>query len=178
MELDQAEVTRRALVANHAQNMTRGAKIPLPNGQKESATPYLGLRHPGEDATKMLSMPESMLKHPKPGYKYVWRRRTEPTTIARVRSEMYRPVEFDEVDIKNPLAAIVSLETPSGDYVLWEDLALFELKPEVAHHYYTAWEDYSKSILTQQVVEFKEEIAAESGGAYNLNAQVKDVGPR
>ena len=175
-ELDAAEVTRKALVENHALNMTRSAKIPLPNGARAIAAPYIGKKYPGEDATKMLSMPESILKHPKPGYKYVWRKRTDPATTSRVRAGWYTPVTFDQVDIKNPLAAIISLETPSGDYVIWEDQALFELTPEVAYHYYGAYEDYALGQLASKAIEFKDEIESH-GGAFEGKASVKDVGP-
>jgi hypothetical protein len=171
---DAAEITRQALIADHSARMQRGIKVTTPNGGRISAAPYIGKKYPGEDATLLLGSPEKILKKPNPNSKYVWRVRTQPKTGSMVRAGHMRPVEFDEVDPNCALAAIIDLETPSGNYVVWEDQALFEMPAKYVERYYTAYEDYAYSRLANQAVEFSDQIEGESHGAYQGTMQIKD----
>jgi hypothetical protein len=163
---DAAAVTQQALIAAHNARMVGGPKVALPNGIRVSADPYIGVRYPGEDATRLLGEPRSVLLHPRPGAMYVWRSRTEARTAAMVRAHHLRPVEMKEINPDCALADVVELETPSGTFVMWETLALFEMPPQCIERYYTGYEKYAIGRLAQQAMDFDDTARRTSGGAY------------
>jgi hypothetical protein len=162
-----AEVTRKALIDNHASRNTPGMKIPLPQGQRESAAPYLGMKHPRAQANSILGSPEAFIKSPKPGG-YLWRKRDDETTAAMISAQVMTPVEWPELNRSNPklIAPVTELKTPSGDYVVWKGLALFHMSPAMWYEHYTANERYSKSLLAQHAAQFEEQVYEESRGTY------------
>lgn len=165
-QIDPAKVTRDALVRDHAQRMTRGPKIPMPQGQRVSAEPYIGVKYPGEDATLMLGNPGLFLKEPKVGYVYLWKVRDDRRTAALLRAKHIRPVEMHELDEDNPMAEVVELKTASGDFVLWESHALFEMRPEIVKRYYIDYERYAVGRLADHAMDFAGEIRSASTEAY------------
>jgi hypothetical protein len=162
-----AEVTRKAIVSEHAQRMTPGLKIPLPQGMRESAAPYLGIKHPRAKNTLILGNAAMYLKKPRPG-KYIWRVRDDPTTASMVAAQQITPVLWEELDRSDPskVAPITELKTPSGDFVLWKNLALFHITPSVDYDLYGHYEDWSKALLAQHAAQFQEDVYEQSRGTY------------
>lgn len=168
-----AHVTQQALLEAHNSRMVGGPKVALPNGIRVSAEPYIGVKYPGEDSTILLGDPAQVLSHPNPGCMYIWRSRTEARTAAMVRAGHLRPVEMKEIDPSCALADVVELETPSGVFVMWETLALFEMPAKCIERYYTGYEKYAIGRLAQQAVDFESRVITESRGSHKGELKVK-----
>jgi len=167
MPLDQAESVRQSLIAEQTIRAQRGPKVPMPQGQRISALPYIGQRYQGPDSTVLLGRPESLLKEPTPGSMYVWRTyRKDPNTSAKERTGILRPVTPEEIDPDNPNAEFLCVKTPDGDYVVWENQALFEMPAKWVERYYKSYEQWAIARLAQQTVDFAARIEESTHGAY------------
>jgi hypothetical protein len=163
----QAASVREAIIEDYNRRRSPGLKIPMPQGMLERADEYAGAPHPGEDSTLILGNAGRFLKNPKPGL-YIWRKRDDPRTGALVASMRMTPVTMDEIDRTNDdvLAVVSAHKTPSGDYVMWETLALFHMDPKNADRYYYSYEKYAKGRLAARAAQWEEEIETASQGAY------------
>lgn len=168
-----ADATRNALIADHNARMVGGPKVALPNGLRVSADPYIGAKYPGENSTTLLGAPQEVLKNPTPGSMYVWKVRTDAKTAALVRAQHLRPVEMHEIDPTCALAEIVELVTPSGTFIMWETMALFEMPAQCIERYYTGYEKYAIGRLAQQAVDFSERVVEESRGSHKGKMSIK-----
>jgi hypothetical protein len=170
----EGDEVQRALLELHAERASMGSKasIPLPNRGRISVDPNVGMGYNGMDVTVMLGRPESILLNPRPGYKYVWKKRTDKQTAAYVRSGILRPVEVSEVDTTNPLAEYVEDVSPTGNFVTWDVLALFEMPPKWVKKIYTSTEEWAVARLAQQSVKFNEDVKARTGGAFEGDLSV------
>jgi hypothetical protein len=163
----QGDAVRQAIIEEHSRRMAPGLKIPMPQGNLERVEFDGPPQYPGEDDSLLLGNPAMFLKAPKPGL-YVWRKRDDPKTGAMVENMRMTPVTMDELDRSNAelLAAVTAHKTPSGDYVVWNSLALFHMSPAMASRYYYGYEAYAKSRLSAQAASWEEQIETESRGAY------------
>jgi hypothetical protein len=169
----EGDAVQKALLDQHTANMTPGPKVPMPNGARVSATPYIGMRYQGMDATQMLGDPASILKDPRPGWKYVWKKRTDRQTMAWERAGILVPITPDEVDETNPMAEYVADVTTTGTYVTWESLSLFAMSPKWVKKIYQANEDWAISRLAAQSAQIKGDIEQQTEGAYTGKFEVK-----
>ena len=95
-------------------------------------TRYVGFKRPGLDTTKMFSDPACILKDPKPGAMYLWRKPSDPNTTSMIAQQIVKAVTIDRVNRTSPYAtvsesrvitsegAIILVQSPSG-------LGLFEV---------------------------------------------------
>lgn len=168
----EGDAVRDTLLAEHASRNTPGPKVSLPNGARVSATPYIGMSYQGMDATVMLGDPNSILREPRPGHKYVWKKRNDRQTAAWVRSGILRPVEPEEVDSANPMAEYVEDVTATGKFVTWESLTLFEMPPKWVKKIYQAPEDWAIARIAQQQEGFAANVEATTAGKYKGKTEV------
>jgi hypothetical protein len=164
--MTEAEIIQERALVEHAERQKPGAKVALPNGTRISATPYIGMRYQGMDATKMLGDPASILKDPKPGWKYVWKKRTDRQTMAWERSGILIAIHPDEVDDTNPMAEYSADVTGTNTYVTWESLSLFAMPPKWVKKIYLANEEWAISRLVQQPAAIQSEFG-------NVGAEAK-----
>ncbi len=157
--MTEAEIIQERALTEHAERMKPGPKVALPNGTRISATPYIGMRYQGMDATQMLGDPASILKDPKPGWKYVWKKRTDRQTMAWERSGILVAIHPDEVDETNPMAEYAADVTATNTYVTWESLSLFAMPPKWVKKIYLAPEEWAISRLVQQPAALESEFA-------------------
>lgn len=177
MPLTEAQSAEQALQAEHAIKAQRGPKVPMPNGQRTSALPYLHQRYQGPDATQLLGSPESILTDPNPKSKYVWRTfKKDAHTAAHERAGILRPVEAAEIDPENPNAEYLTVKTPEGEYVVWENQALFEMPAKWVAKYYTAYENWAVARLAQQTVDFSSKVEEATHGQYKGNMTIGSKG--
>jgi hypothetical protein len=123
------------------------------------------------DATVMLGDPTSILREPRPGHKYVWKKRNDRQTAAWVRSGILRPVEPEEIDSQNPMAEYVEDVTATGRFVTWESLTLFEMAPKWVKKIYQAPEDWAIARIAQQQESFAANVDSTTGGKYRGKAE-------
>ncbi len=171
----EAESVRKALQELHAENFrSRGQGVPLPNGGRGTVNPNVGMGYEGYDATTLLGNPESILKNPKPGHKYVWKKRSDVRTLAWIRSGWIRPVEADEVDTSNPMAMYTADEKAAGTFVAWESMGLFEMPPKWVAKLYGGPENWAISRLAQQTAAFDQNVERSTRGNYKGELTVRD----
>lgn len=159
-----ARLTQESLIADHAMRATRRPTVVLPGGRRIAAAPYLGVKHPSHDDTLFLSNPKQFLKKTAPGAVYLWRKRDDPKTGAMVAAQHIRPVEIENIDRSQPVP-IQELSTASGAYVVWNNMALFEMPAKYVQQYYRDYEDYAISLVARQAEQFQEDVEVLSGGA-------------
>jgi hypothetical protein len=171
----EAESVRKALLELHAENYrSKGQGVPLPNGGRATVAPNVGMGYDGYDATTLLGSPETILKEPKFGHKYVWKIRSAARTLSWIRAGILRPVEVDEVDTTNPLAMYVADVKAAGTFVAWESLGLFEMPPKWVSQIYGGPENWAISRLAQQTADFDQQINSRTRGSYKGTLAVKD----
>jgi hypothetical protein len=168
-----ADVEKNALQFEHAQRMQPGPKVPLPNNARVSAMPYIGMQYNAMDFTKLLGDPSLILKDPRPGFKYVWRKRSDAQTMGWVRAGILRPITLDEVDTSSPLATVVEDISPAGNFVLWESMALFEMSPKWAAKVYQDPENWAIARVAQQAYQVRDEFEGKTRGAYTGEFSIK-----
>ena len=171
---DQAESVKQALNRLKQMQEAKGPLVSLPNGLFADATDLIGMTYEQWDTTKMLGDPRIILKDPKVGCKYVWKRRADKQTAAWIRAGILRPIEVDEIDTTNPIAEYVEDVTPSGHYVAWESLGLFEMPPKWAARIYGAPERLALSRLATQTATFSDRIDKATSGSYKGQLVVSD----
>lgn len=172
---NEADSVRKALQELHAENFrAKGQGVPLPNGGRALAQPNVGMGYEGYDATTLLGNPESILKEPKPGHKYIWKKRSDPRTLAWIRSGWIRPVEADEVDTTNPMAMYTADEKAAGTFVAWESMGLFEMPPKWVAKLYGGPENWAISRLAQQTASFDQVVERQTRGNYKGKITVGD----
>jgi hypothetical protein len=177
MPLNEAEATQQALQALHAINAQRGPKVPMPQGQRILAAPFMEQHYQGPDATTLLGNPNLILKDPNPGSRYVWRTyKKDPYTATKIRTGVLRPVQLEEIDPDSEYADILEVKTPEGSYVVWENQALFEMVPKFVAKYYTAYENWSIARLAQQMNAFPAQVEAATGGNYTGSIRIGEKG--
>ena len=108
-EIFAAEQAAIAAYQNRGRGRTNALGIRVPER-------YNAYRTPGLDATKMLSDPKSMLRSPKDGATYIWRKPDDTYTKAMVGRGTLRPVTIEEIDPTCPHANVdnVRLITSRG----------------------------------------------------------------
>jgi len=161
---DTQQIIENAVVEEYS-NRHRGARIALPNGRSVPMDKkYMAMRYPGIDSTLMLGSPESMLKSPRKGAKYVWKNRKLGTTAALIRQQVLRPVGVDEVDTEHPYALFQRLVLAGKPVVAWESLILCEMPPHEADRRINVWADYAISNLVGASDKWKNDVATVSHG--------------
>lgn len=162
---DEAQSVQQALA--QLQQDKRSPKVTLPNGVRVNAAPYVQQTYQGMDTTQLLGSPGSILKEPRPGHKYVWKKKTDRQTQAWMRAGVLRPVEYEEVDLDNPMAEFVEDTNPTGDkFVSWETLSLFEMPPKWVKKIYEAPENWAIARLAQKQAEFAGEVSDLTKGSF------------
>ena len=137
----------------------------LPGGRRAAISQFIDHDYiPGEhssifaDATKFM-------KEVKPGCKYVWAAKHDPGTFAKVRAQMYRPVQKDE--IRDDTATPIETHKMAGkEYVGVYDVILMEV-PERAVKQLYQWPEAQAVMKTAQGTAFqnlKGRLEGETGG--------------
>lgn len=171
--VDEADSVRQALIKDQIARRSGENTVPLPQGTRMHVGPAVELSYQGMNATMLLGAPEKILKNPKPGHKYVWKKRQDRQTSAWIRAGILRPVEADEVDTSNPMAEYVEDILPSGAKVVsWESLALFEMPPKWVRKIYEAPEEWAIARIAQNAEEFEGKVESTTGGAYRGSYKV------
>jgi hypothetical protein len=95
-------------------------------------TKYVGFKRPGLDTTKMFSDPTCILKDPKPGAMYLWRKPNDPNTTSMIAQQIIKAVTMDRVDRASPYSTVSESRviTSEGAMMLVQSpagLGLFEV---------------------------------------------------
>lgn len=150
--LTQDQISRMMMQEFLQRRRSGGIRVPNPRGLTPPGEEYVDMAYPGGEQSKLWSQPWGIMKPEcvKPGYKYIWAKRRKIGTSTKVRTRMYRPVLWDEIDLDNPDAEVIGVQTDLGKVVCMDEFALFELKPEVAYKYYDGFEKWARRNLVQQ----------------------------
>src|SRR5271166_5357808 len=170
----EGDVVEQALKELHfeRQRQHTGPRIPAPNKGFIYADPHVGMAYNGMDVTPMLGDARIILKNPRPGCKYIWKKKADKQTAAWVRSGVIRPVEPDEVDTTNPLAQYVEDVTSGVPFVMWDVCALFEMPPKWVKIIYDSTEERAIARVSQQPAALAAEFEEKTRGAYSASLNI------
>lgn len=181
----QASSGAAAIDAQHRAVKDRAAEtgtavVVLPNGELGLLTDYVDHEFLSADHTSIFANPARFMKHPEPGYMYVWAAKdgkngqANAYTVAAIRSHKYRPVEKEELrdDCDLPMETYKMAGKPVVGML---DVVLMAVSPEAAKKMYR-WHENMAVLKTQRVAAFedlKERVGAMTGGAVDVEYEQK-----